>query len=60
LHTDAENVFGGGVEVDDQQAVINEDDAGAQAVENSFGVVGRRSVITGTPATDYLTVFCCT
>ena len=29
---------------------INEDDAGTQAVENSFGIILQRSAIVGTPA----------
>jgi hypothetical protein len=50
LQAHAEDVFRGRVEVDYQQIVVNEDDARAQAIENSFGVVGGRSVATGTLA----------
>jgi hypothetical protein len=39
LQADAEYVLGCGVKGDDQQVVVDEDDACAQAVENAFGIV---------------------
>jgi hypothetical protein len=39
LQADAEDVFRRGVELGDQQAVVYENDASTQAVENSFGIV---------------------
>jgi hypothetical protein len=45
LLADAEDVLGGGVEVDDQQAVVDENDACAQAVENAFGIVRWRATV---------------
>jgi hypothetical protein len=53
LHADAEYVFRCRVEVDDQQVVIDKNDARTQAVEYSFGIVVRRAVagpLAGTAA----------
>ncbi len=47
--TDAEDVFGGRVEVDDQQVFVEENDARVEAVENEAGIFVKRSV-TGTAA----------
>ena len=66
LHTDAEDVLGSRIQVDNEEIVVNEDDARAEAVENSFGIVGKCSAtMAGTPVACYgpvmpLTVFCCT
>jgi hypothetical protein len=45
LQADAEDVFRSRVKVDYQQVVVNENNACAQAVENSSGIVGRRAAI---------------
>jgi hypothetical protein len=45
LQADAENVFGRRIQVGDQQAVVYENDASAQAIEYSFGVVGGGAAI---------------
>ena len=56
--TDPEDVFGGRVEVDDQQVVVEQNDARAQGVEDVAGIVAEGSV-TGTAALQR-TVVCCT
>jgi hypothetical protein len=44
---DAEHILGGRIQVDDEQVVIEQDDAGTQAVEYVRGVFVQRPV-TGT------------
>lgn len=50
LHADAKDIFRGRIEVDDQQVVVDENDARAQAVKNTFGVRVARSVVARAPA----------
>jgi hypothetical protein len=50
LHADAEDILRRRVEISDQQAVINEDNARAQAIENSLRIVAGCSVAAGTIA----------
>jgi hypothetical protein len=67
LHADAENVLRGGVEVEDEQAGVEDGDAGAQRIEYSPGPVllvsiaaaaaGCFAAVQGAPV---LTVLCCT
>jgi len=47
--TDAENIFRGRIEADDQQVRIKQNDARAKAIENLFCVVVECSVVAGTP-----------
>jgi hypothetical protein len=56
--TDAEDVFGRGVQVDDVKAVIEQDNAGAEAVDNPGGVPAERSVAGA--AAIQRTLFCWT
>jgi hypothetical protein len=65
LFADAEDVFSGGVEADDQQGPIEENDARTQAVENFQGVpVKDAAAGTLCPAIAAffyrLMTFCCT
>jgi hypothetical protein len=55
---DAEHVFSSGIQVENEQVVIEQNDARAQAVEDASGVVLKRS-IPGT-ASVQRTVLCCT
>ena len=55
---DAEHVLGSRVQINDKQAVIEQDDAGTQAVEDAGGMFVQRSV-AGTAAL-YRTVLCWT
>ena len=55
---DAEHVFSGRIQVENEQVVVEQDNARAQAVEDIAGVVLKRSV-TGTAAAQR-TVLCCT
>ena len=48
LQADAEDVLRRRIEIDDQQAVVDENDARAKAVENSLGIVCRRAAVAGT------------
>jgi len=48
---DAEDVLSGRVKANDQQAIIQQDNARIQAVEDTFGVVVKGAVATGLPAT---------
>jgi hypothetical protein len=48
LNTDTKYVFGCRVEVDDQQALVDQDNACAQAVENALRIVAGASVVAGT------------
>jgi hypothetical protein len=45
--TDAENVFGSGIETQDEQVSVQQDDAGAQAVEDGFCLVASIVVVAG-------------
>jgi hypothetical protein len=47
LQADAEDVLGRGIEIDDQQAVVDKNDARAKAVENSLWIVCRRAAVAG-------------
>lgn len=47
---DTENIFRRGIQSDDQQAAVQQDDARTQAIQNIFGVGAERSVIAGTPS----------
>jgi len=40
----AENVFGGGIEVDNQDAVVQQDDARVQAVEYAVCIRAKRAI----------------
>jgi hypothetical protein len=53
---DAENIFGRGIYVDNQQAVIKQYDTCAQAIEDIPGVFPQRSAAGAAAA--YLTVLC--
>ena len=50
LHADAEDVFASRVEVDDQQVVVDEDDARTEAVKNAFRDIVARAVVARTGA----------
>jgi hypothetical protein len=56
--TDAEDVFRGGIQVDNQQVVVEENNARAQGVENTAGILAKGSA-AGT-ALLQRTVVCCT
>ena len=45
LLTDAEDILGGRVQANDQQVVVQQDDAGAQTFENSPGIATEGSVV---------------
>ena len=47
LRADAEDVFCGRIQADDQQVGVEQDDARAQAVENFLCVAVERAVVTG-------------
>jgi hypothetical protein len=55
---DAENIFGGRVQVDDEKIVVEQDDTRTQAVDDSGGVAAEWSVAG--PATFQRTVACWT
>ena len=57
--TDTEDVFCGGVEIDDQEVLVEQDHARTQAVENLEGIV-RQHTAAGAVVTQRLTVLCCT
>ena len=44
LATDAKNIFGGRIEVDDEKVLVEQYDARTETVENAAGVVLQRSV----------------
>jgi hypothetical protein len=50
LDTDTQQVFGGRVEVDDQQAAVNENNSGTETIENALRIAAGRPVIAGTAA----------
>jgi len=66
LNADTKNVFGGRVQADDQQTLIEKNDAATQAVEDLLGVFIEAAIVTGAlrRAAAYLppmsTELCCT
>jgi hypothetical protein len=45
---DAENVLRSGIETGDEQVPVQQDDAGAEAVENVLRLLGGRAIVAGT------------
>lgn len=50
LDADAKDVLCSRIEVDDQEVVVDKNDARAQTVKNTFGVRVARSVVARVPA----------
>ncbi len=44
----AENIFRGGIEADDEQVPVQQDDAGTQAVEDGLGLIADITAVIGT------------
>lgn len=47
---DAENIFGGRVQADNQKVLVQKDDAGTQCIEDAVGIAPEGSVIAGAAA----------
>ena len=44
LAADAEDVLGGGIKVDNQEAVVQQDDAGVQTIQYAVCIAGKRAI----------------
>ncbi len=49
LHADAEDVLRGRIQIDNQKALIDEDNASAKAIKNALGISMAGTVTAGAP-----------
>lgn len=45
---DAENIFGGRIQADDQKVLVQKDNAGTQRIEDVIGIATEGAVVVGT------------